>query len=504
MSSRDHRVNRYCETLKIDPPNLGQVRALRSVATFDRLLIALLERGEPMTLTAVAERFDSAGVAPAAFALEALKKCRPGRPPLYRDGDLYGVDCHHPELDLRLFILGLRAARAPRVQLVKLTAPHPPSPEEPLTSAELEEAWGGRDLYSLPRYVLVLAVLEALGRPASAEEVAQFVNSRAGREVIRTDPAVWKRPGSPVALLADGRWSIGSDPDALRSARHRIRERIEDERRRRTSSTDAAVIRALGLAADRRREAHAAELSLLRRALLVGFPIARPQVLLVADLSARSIATFTGAEVDSANELIANFDLLGGIEIRTILKGIGVDHERFRVSELSPPQRTITIAEGGRPTKVTLDLLIAHSCLVERRMSDTKSKLAQVRAGSLAALQRRLERDLDLLVAYYEYSRLHHCFTLRQRGWEAKIPVPWIDRDETSLWRLLRSAAEAQLPLEAVVGAAPDWRDPWRGAESLRVAPVPESYDCWLIDQYGREVDQISVQRARLIDNPEA
>ena len=61
-----------------------------------------------------------AGIAPASFALASLKKCKPARPPVYRDGDRYALDPHDDEVDHWAFRLGLRPPRA--------IAPRPPRP----------------------------------------------------------------------------------------------------------------------------------------------------------------------------------------------------------------------------------------------------------------------------------------------------------------------------------------------------------------------------------------
>ncbi len=56
-------------------------------------------------------------------ALRWLNRCKPGSPPIYRDGDLYSLDPHDDELDLWAFRLGLRPPKAPRVRIVR---PEPP------------------------------------------------------------------------------------------------------------------------------------------------------------------------------------------------------------------------------------------------------------------------------------------------------------------------------------------------------------------------------------------
>jgi hypothetical protein len=81
-------TNPYCEALGIKVPNLEVAKESRDANDYALLIVVLLERGEPVTLQEVAQRFEEAGVAPAASALASLKRCKPGRSPIYRDGDL--------------------------------------------------------------------------------------------------------------------------------------------------------------------------------------------------------------------------------------------------------------------------------------------------------------------------------------------------------------------------------------------------------------------------------
>ena len=50
----------------------------RDANYYSLLIVVLLERGEPVTLREAAQRFEEAGVAPAAQALASLQRCKPG------------------------------------------------------------------------------------------------------------------------------------------------------------------------------------------------------------------------------------------------------------------------------------------------------------------------------------------------------------------------------------------------------------------------------------------
>ena len=98
-------LNPYCDALGIRIPKLEVAKDHRDANYYSLLIVVLLERGEPVTLQEAAERLEGAEVAPAANALTSLKRCKPGRSPIYRDGDLYALDPHDADADLWPFAL---------------------------------------------------------------------------------------------------------------------------------------------------------------------------------------------------------------------------------------------------------------------------------------------------------------------------------------------------------------------------------------------------------------
>jgi len=118
--------NVYCDALGIAVPSLAAVRDHAEANSYALLIVAVLEHGGPMTLAQVAARFEAADIASADDALRTLQRCRPARPPIYRDGDRYALDPLDAEAELWAFRLGLRPPRhAPAV------APTPPPPPRP-------------------------------------------------------------------------------------------------------------------------------------------------------------------------------------------------------------------------------------------------------------------------------------------------------------------------------------------------------------------------------------
>jgi hypothetical protein len=74
--------NAYCAVLGIPVPRIEDARTSSDASYYGLLLVALLERGGPLTLEEAASRFEEAGVAPAGEALTSLKRCKPARPPI--------------------------------------------------------------------------------------------------------------------------------------------------------------------------------------------------------------------------------------------------------------------------------------------------------------------------------------------------------------------------------------------------------------------------------------
>lgn len=106
------KPNAYCAVLGVDPPpDLALVKDSPEARTFSLFLAALMAEGGPLTLAQAAERFVAAGIGSHAEVERALRRCRPGRWPVYRHGDRYHLDPFDDEADLWAFRLGLRPSR---------------------------------------------------------------------------------------------------------------------------------------------------------------------------------------------------------------------------------------------------------------------------------------------------------------------------------------------------------------------------------------------------------
>jgi hypothetical protein len=491
-------TNPYCEALGIEVPRLEAVKERPRANYYALLIVALLERGAPITLREAAARLEAAGVAPAQRALLSLSRCKPARPPVYREGDLYALDPHDDEADLWAFRLGLRPPRAPRLHVVRPVPAPLPSPAEPLTPRALEEAWreGVPSQWSDQR--IAICVLDAHGGVLPREEAVALAPARAsGRGLTARSADFWRR-GAAVRVRLDGRWELDRAHAAVRPARVAVRERIAMLRRWAALRPDPAVVEASRKHFERRRRAHAEELARMRRAVLHAFPARRPEALALVDVERREIATFLGGELAEGTQRLAAYDILAAVDVRALLRALRFDPGTRRLAELGPPQKTMQTSRRRRKLRITTSLLVRSSCGISRPFAAPGVLRRYLREGQAAKLRRRLEADARSLCALYEYGRLHGAVRVRSGLLEAWIPVPWVHRDETKLFDLERRAFELRLPLEVVLGCAPDWRDPWSRAERAYVHRDEARWRSWLVDEHGCFIDDADVQLARL------
>jgi hypothetical protein len=493
--------NPYCVVLGIPVPRIEDARISPDANYYGLLLVALLERGGPLTLQEAASRFEEAGVAPAGEALASLKRCKPARPPIYRDGDHYSLDPHDDEADLWAFRLGLRPARAVPLHVVRPDSGPPRTLDQPLTVPELDEAWrdGIPNTWSAQR--IAVAVLDAQDMAMSAADVLAFVGARSDAHLLRMESAQYWRHGAAVRVRDDGRWELDPAHDAVHSARLAVRDRIAVARRWAEMRPDPAAIKANQQRLERERYAHGEELARMRRVLIYAFPVARPEALVLVDVAQRTITTLIGDEIAQAARRLDTYEIIGAIGVRPLLRALNIDPGERRLAELGPPQKTRQINRRGRTLTITSTLLAQGSCGISRPFGDDPTLREYLRRGEQTKLRRRLETDAKSLYALYQYGRLHGAVRLRWGFLDEMLPAPWVHRDEPALHQLLKDAYVRGLPLEVVVGSAPGWADPW--ARVRRAYPAADTWG-WpsrLIDEQGYEIPRGEVQLARLSDD---
>lgn len=491
-------TNAYCKALGIQVPRLEGVRTNPDANYYSLLIVALLERGEPITLEEAAARFEEAGVAPSHKALASLKRCKPARPPLYRDGNCYALDPHDPEADLWAFRLGLRP---PRVAAPRVVRPDPgplPSRDQPLIIADLDEAWreGVPNTWSAQR--IATAVLDAHRSAMRPDDVLAFVRTRSQWSLLSADSAKHWRRGAAIRVREDKRWELDREHDAVRSARQAVRDRIAVIRRWAHIRPDPAVIDANRKRIERAREAHAERLGRMPRVLIHAFPPKRPEAAVLVDVAAREITTLIGEEIGQAKSKITDYEVIGAVDVRALLRALQVEPGERRLAELGPPQRTRQLNKRGRTLKITTRLLVQGSCGISRPFGDDQVVRRYLRDGKYTKLRRRLEADAKSLFALYQYGRLHGAVRLRWGFLDEMLPAPWVHRDELTLYDLMKRAQGLRVPIEVVVGSAPGWADPWSRVRRAYVEKDEWGSPSWLVDEQGYAIDRADVQLARL------
>ena len=231
-----------------------------------------------------------------------------------------------------------------------------------------------------------------------------------------------------------------------------------------------------------------------------GFPAELPEAVTLLDVGERTLRTFIGDDLARVGEAISSHDVIVAVGVRPLLRRLGVDPGRRRLHEIGPPQETTTLDRRGRKLRLTTELLIKGTCQIGKPLGepDTLRRYLREGGGQLTRLRRRLESDAKSLLAYYNYGRLHRCVRVRWGHLDVTLPAPWAEREEPSLYALMKQAREEDRVIEAVVGPAPSWSDPWSRLRALRVLPAERGPWDSLIDEAGYIVEPIDVQAARL------
>src|SRR3990172_5231056 len=250
-------MNPYCQALGIEVPRLEAAKHSPDANVYSLLIVALLELGRPITLEEAAARMAEAGIVPAGPALASLKRCRPARPPIYRDGDRYALDPHDDEADLWAFRLGLRPPKAPALRVVRPEPEPLPAPGEPLTVAQVDAAWREGVPSGWAALRIAICVLDAHGKAMRPDDVLAFVRPRSQWSLLSAGSASYLRPRAAVRARDDGLWELDREHEAVRSARQAVRERVALARRWAHLRPDPAVLEANRKRLEREREAHA-------------------------------------------------------------------------------------------------------------------------------------------------------------------------------------------------------------------------------------------------------
>ena len=116
----------------------------------------------------------------------------------------------------------------------------------------------------------------------------------------------------------DGLWELHAGQDAVRSARQAVRDRIIQVRRRAQWRPDPSAIEATRQHFEQEREANAERLAKMRRVVIYAFPAKKPEAVALVDAARHEISTFIGEEIVTANEKLAGYDIIAGIDVRPL------------------------------------------------------------------------------------------------------------------------------------------------------------------------------------------
>jgi hypothetical protein len=454
--------NRYCQHLGIAVPRIEDVAGRSEVTLSQLVVVALLERGGPMTVDEIALRLDRAAL-PARLArpdfVTAVKKAWHGQPPLVRDGDALALDLLSSEFRHIEFVAGLRPSMAPRgpgdFRL--------PDDDEPLSEAEVTAAFSGRSLQVYSSLRRAAAVLEAWGSPQSLDDVDARLRSLTdyAGHLDETTVGAWR--SDLVAVDPDGSLRLNPASSQLGPCRRDIRRMAAPRLRASADRRELAVWRL-----ERERQRVEEERGLMeqarrsRRALLHVVPPGQPaRAAAVVDLDSRDVQVFMGDNLLALAARLEDFDFLTGVDLRISLRALGLDPERWLFAELRPVQRTFRPAERS-PVPVTLPAVVQATTGVARVPADAATWGRLLDPKRLQDVAGRLAAEARALCLLYEYGALHGGVRVRSRPGDRLLPVAWGLRGDPDMHSVLDAAMRARVPVDLVIGAPPDSADPWK------------------------------------------
>lgn len=474
--------NDYCLRLNLPVPRIKDFVGRREIKLFDLIVVALLEHGAPMPIESLAVHLVAAGAeAPTGDMVYSLKKAWHGMEPVYRDSEgRFGLNFSSPELNRRLFKLGLRGGHTEPSALAPEPEPARPAvPDDvPLTADEVRWAFAQRFLFAVSPLRQVAAVLDAVGEPMNVAALdAYLARLTPHREALCEESAHgWRK--ACVRPDAEGRLCLDrTAPDVL-AMRRAVRklavagweQEVREEQRKRLCEERQIVL------AQQREEARQVAAA-CRRALLRVVPDKGPvAAAALLDIRSRTIRTFVGDELAELGAALEAFDLVAALWVRETLQAVGVpDADRFRLVDLKPPKKTRRLNRQGRTLAITPELLITATTGISHPLGDPAKIAAYLASGDVGKLRRRLESDVKALFACYQYGVLHGCVRLRWGFLDETLGVDWALPGDASLYETLQTLHATRQPVELVWGSAPGWTDPWSRARRVTIV----AFDGW-------------------------
>jgi hypothetical protein len=499
-------INRYCQRLRLAPPDLEAALGSADVKLAHLMALALLEAGGPLPLEAIAARLGRLPLPPrlrTADLAASLRKAWHGQPPVVRDG---------PD---GLFYLDLLSDHALR-QIARMAGPgreqaapvgrtdfEPPPDDVPLSEAEVEAAFRDRALGNVSSIRRAVAVLDAWGgAPASLDAVNERLAAWAGPRAridertsttwssdavgIRPDGLLEPNPASPdlpvvrrlVRRMASARLRAQADSEAARERRRAYLARREAEQRHDEDEARRA----------RRALVHVVTVDGIARAAAV------------VDAGSRQLEVFVGERLRELPERLATFDFLAGLDLRFSLRRVGLDPDRWWLAELRPTQRTFRPSDRGPAVPVRLSAIV-EATTGRRGVPAGDATWRTLLDGPSGPLARRLADEAQALFALYSYGALQGGVRVQRRPGAWLLPVAWSLAGDPDLRSFIDAASRRWVPVQVVVGPSSDLADPWPGATTLTIL---DRQDAMLLVRAGEDVRILDPADIRAIRLPDA
>lgn len=493
-------TNSYCQKLGIAVPRVEDAVPRRGMNLHGLMVVALLERGGPMTIEEIADRLELANAACKSGDMAlSLTKAWAGREPIFKDAQgRFALDLNYSGLDLMLFIIGARGPKSP------LPANPPqlkqPPDDSPLTAEEVESALKHISAYQFSAIRRAAAILDVHSAPMPLAEVNRRIVVLTGPKGTVSAVAISGWRSTLVTQDGKGRLILDRASPDLAPVRRAIRKLAYVVLRRKAlhdyydKAREEAEARC-----EAREELESATAQAMRRAVIRVLPTSgEPQAVAVLDVERREIRTLIGDDVPKAGDWLRQFQVLAGLDLRDSMAALGLDADQWRLIDLRPPQKTLQLNRRGRTLKITSELLIRGTTRISRPLSEPRRVQGYLSGGDAGKLARRLEADAKALFAYYHYGRMHNYVRLRWGFIDDVLRVGWALPGERHLFHVIQEAIQGGAHVDLVVGSAPGWSDPW--SRAWRVKPL--SIGPWQVVAHdGRAevpVDRREIQAVRV------
>ena len=455
----------YCVRLGVKGLSLPTFAADRTVTLRQLALAVILLRSGPVSFDELVEALEALASRGSGPRLRAsVVKSLAGSTAIVRLPDgRFDVDLSDHEWHWFRFKASAPRSDAPPAP-APTTAPSP-GPDEPISRAEIEGLLTEVEAQRLTSTARLVAVLDVVRRPVSADEVEACLVEWTGAKGLGSASSLKYLSSPLVRRRADGRFER-VDPAslspaanvALRRARIAIRAAIDAGRAEQAWRARWAKEK-VGLEQDHRRRVVEAECA--RRALVHAVRIDdRVVAVTLLDAIERTATTLVGdAELARLAQRLRGYDVLVGLDICGVLAALGqLNAPPARVVDLASVPRTLRVR--GRVVKVSAADWIRGSIGVPNGL-DPARRARDVASGDRARVVSGLEREAKLLFAFYRYGVVHRSVRLRADGFEHVVLVDWAEPGDASLVAYLEEIKAGGGPVEIALPPLPPFETPW-------------------------------------------